>query len=973
MLSQEGKHTVRFRGNDELNRPTKEKQVTVNIDQSAPTDLNIKLEKSTLAEFANHLFPNIFDTDVRVTIHANSDISGNDRIEYQLVNEEQGDSFHEIVGWRAYTDSFTIADGFRGKIYARAFDKAGNKTVTAVTQDGIIVDSGTPQIDFQTAPTSDFTKDDTVKATITPTLSGLQKVWYTITKTGTTTTYGVDLKDIDASNNVTLKDLPNGTYDIVMHARNKAGKTGTRTLKDVKIETRAPLLRVEADLEKKAGSIPVTVNVDMQDLYTTLTTLTWETNGTTPQDILADRGFTIRNNGIYKIKAETSSGVTAEKTLIVTNITNVTSTIGIEAHYAEDETKVYTGGDTWSDKDITLRVRDTAGAIAEADLKMEMRSTDLSDGTTSGWTAMEADRKEAGVYKEVVSREGSYLYEFRGSYKDVPGSSYFFQVNIDRSAPKRPQFTEDTLRLYDNEDWHDVYEADVEATLDATEGCDEWLEYNLDGATDFEGNKLWTPTLDADNGTIHVVDDRDHIVQIRTKDRLGRLSEVSELHVKLDNTRPTGFYIREGEDLYQDFLDKLTGGKFYNESRTIEIGGNFKLSGVGRIEYQIVQDETKFDPNGTWTKVNVADGEEAGTFPLASGTKGIIYARGVDKAGNETGIIRSDLITIDNTKPLLRVPSDASDWTDDTTMTIGVKDEMSGIRHVKYSSIEPAQSGEVTLTDNVDGEGYREGIIRNLKDGRYKLEIIATDNAGHTQTFYPIVMIDTVKPDLKVEGQTSRPQTSVKLDLIPIVGGSGLQEIQRVEVNDAGDYEVKETLHLAEGTDRYVYEFIENGTYTFRVVNGKGDISDPKDIVIGNIKSDKPSIVFRTDNGYEKDTWSGKPVTLEVNTNTNAKLSYRKKGDATFTDADKGYYQNLTFDTTGTYAYEFRSVFENADGTVTSETIEEYIVKIDREAPKKPHIEVMRTAEPNTEMAARNLSITISMVRMKQTVRRNGS
>lgn len=937
-LSQEGTHTVRFRGNDELNRPTEEKSVTVNIDQTAPTDLRIKIEKSALKEYINHLFPNIFDTTVNVTIHANGDISGNKKIEYQIVNEETGDTFNDMVGWKEYTDSFTIPDGFKGKIYARATDNAGNKTVNAVTEDGIIVDTLEPEITFQTTPSADFTKNNTVKATINPTLSGLQKAWYTITKNGITTSYDIDLKEMDASNNITLTDLPDGTYDIVLNARNKAGKTGTNTLHDVKIETRAPLLKVDADLTKKASSIPVTIDVDMGDLYSTLTALTWQTSGTSAQDILADKSFTIRNNGVYKIKAETSSGVTAEKTLVVTNITNVTSSIGINAYYSETEAE-YTGGDTWSDKDITIEARDLSGVIPEADLKMEMKVTDLKDNTSTEWTAMEADKKDSGLYKTVVSKEGSYVYEFRGSYEDVPGSSAAFQVNIDRSAPKKPLFDADTVSKYDNDRWHSEFSAELKAEIDATEGCDEWLEYNIDGATDFDGNKLWTPTLEPVKGTIRVVDDKDHIVEIRTKDRLGRISDANEIHVKLDSTRPTNFYIKEGEDLYQDFLDKLTGGKFYKESRTIEIGGNFKLSGVERIEYQIVEKEEAFDPAGTWTKVNVAKGAESGTFPLMAGTKGMIYARGVDKAGNETGIIRSDLITIDNTAPLLKVPADATEWTNDTTMKIGVKDDMSGIKSVKYSSEAPAQSGDVTLTDTIDADGYREGIIRNLKDGNYKVEIIVTDNAGITQTLYPIVKIDTVKPDLKVEGQTSKPQASVTLDLIPVVGGSGLQEIQRLEKQEDGSFEVKEIISAVKGKEAYPYEFIENGTYYFQVVNGKGDASDRKEITISTIKSDKPVIVFRTDNGYEEDTWSGKPVRLEVHTNTNAKLSYRKVGDAAFTDASKGYYQNLTFNQTGTYTYEFRSEFEGIAGADPIVTTQRYTVKVDLEAPKKPQIE----------------------------------
>lgn len=941
ILNVDGRHTVQFRGNDELNRPTKEVTAIVNMDMTAPTDLRISIEKSLHKEFINYFFPNTYDETVEVTLHVNGDISGNEKIQYQLVNEEAGDTFTPLFGWLTYDKSFTISDGFKGKIYARAIDKAGNQTINAVTEDGIIVDTKEPVIAFQeTYPMTDWSSENSVKATITPTLSGLQSAWYTITKNGIVTKYDIDLKDIDASNNITLEDLPNGKYDIEVFAKNKAGKIGSGKFEDAMFENRAPILNVDAELEKKVSSIPVTVDVDMSSLYTTLESLTWQTGGTSPQDILTDKKFSINSNGVYKIVATTSSGVTAEKTLVVTNITNVSSVIGINAYFSEEPAREYTGGKTWSSKDVTIEVRDTTGKVAVDDLMMEMKITNLKDGSlVSDWTAMEADQKDAALYKTVASDEGSYLYEFRGSYEGVSGSTTAFQVNIDRSAPKKPLYTEDTLKTYDNDAWHSEYDAELEAAIDATDGCDEWLEYNVDGATDYDGNLLWTPTKNQKADKIKVVDDKDHIVQIRTTDRLGRHSEVNEIHVKLDSTRPTNFYIREGENLYQDFLDKLTGGNFYQKSRTVEIGGDFKIAGVDRIEYQIVKKESDFDATKGWEKLKIADGAESGTIQLLPGTKGIIYARGFDKAGNATGIIRTDLITIDNSRADLVVPDDATAWIDVTTMKIKVKDDESGLRSVTYSSEDPAQSGEVTLSDTVDAEGYREGTITNLKDGQYLVDVVATNGAGEPITRKVRVMIDTVTPDLKVEGKTSKPQSSVKLDLIPVVGGSGLDEIQQLQKNEDGTYTVIRHIKAVDGQDTYPETFIENGTYYYQVVNGAGTVSTPvTEITISNIKSDKPVIVFRTDNGYDPKTWSGKPVTLEVNTNTNAKLYYRKKGDAAYTDADHVYYQNLKFDKTGIYTYEFKSVLEGADSAADIETVEEYTVKVDLEAPKKPSI-----------------------------------
>ncbi|MCB6603116.1 hypothetical protein LI129_20175, partial [Erysipelatoclostridium ramosum] len=90
-------------------------------------------------------------------------------------------------------------------------------------------------------------------------------------------------------------------------------------------------------------------------------------------------------------------------------------------------------------------------------------------------------------------------------------------------------------------------------------------------------------------------------------------------------------------------------------------------------------------------------------------------------------IIRTDLITIDNSRADLIVPDDATAWTDVTTMKIKVKDDESGLRSVTYNSEDPAQSGEVILSDTVDADGYREGTITNLKDGQYLVDVVATN------------------------------------------------------------------------------------------------------------------------------------------------------------------------------------------------------------------------------------------------------
>lgn len=936
VLDYEGEHTVRFRGNDELNRPTAEQRVNVFIDKTAPTDLQIKVEKQVGKEWINHYFPNTFDEIVDVSIHSNSDISGNKKIEYQVINEEAGESFNDMIGWKTYTNSFSIADGFKGKVYARASDNAGNKSLTIVSEDGIVVDSQTPTIVFQTSPMTTWQKDNEVKATITTTISGLQEAYYTVSQYGIVNTYTIDLKDIDASGNVTLKNLPNGQYVIDVYAKNKAGKTGTAKLDKVMFENRGALLKVNADLINKAVSVPVEVEVDMSGLHTTLASLTWQSGTTSAQDITASKKFTVNNNGNYKIVATTTSGVTSEKIITVSNISNVSSVLGINAYYSKDATKPYLGGDTWSDQDISVEIRDISGKVPSGDLSIEVQVYNVNDGSIAKpWTIVDADKSNADIFKMVATDEGAYAYEFRGNYQGVIGTSTLFQVNIDRSAPKKPNFSETTLTTYNNDAWHSSYDALVEVSTNPTQGCGEWLEYNLDNATDFDGNPLWVATKNPVSDSIKVVDDKDHTVKIRVSDALGRVSDVNEIHVKLDSTRPTDFYIKAGVNKYQDFLDMITGGIFYKDSTTIEIGGNFVIAGVETIEYQYVKTGDTFDKANPWKRITVGVGEEHGDFQLLPGSMGVIYARGVDKAGNETGIIRSDLITIDNSAPLLRVPEDASVWSDQTTMKIEVKDDESGIQAVTYKSDYPLQSGDVVLSDTINADGYREGFIYNLKDGQYLVSVEAKNKAGDTQTKLPRVMIDTITPSLKVEGQTSIPLAKVTLDLLPIVGGSGLQEIQ--ELDKEGNI-IDTILPNVDGSDRYPRDFISNGDYFFRVVSNAGKQSDIVKVVIGNIKADKPQIIFRSDNGYDPLTWSGKKVVLETNTNTNAKLSYRKKGESDYIDADHGYYQDLTFDKTGIYTYEFKAVYEGVGGAEDKVTLDEYTVKVDLQAPKKPSV-----------------------------------
>ena len=97
--------------------------------------------------------------------------------------------------------------------------------------------------------------------------------------------------------------------------------------------------------------------------------------------------------------------------------------------------------------------------------------------------------------------------------------------------------------------------------------------------------------------------------------------------ISIDKTAPV-VTLDVQKNKFTSFINKITFGLFFKETISVSIESSDNLSGIAKTEYQIVENESDYDVNGTWG---------AGKFfKMSNKQKFIVYARVTDKAGNVT-------------------------------------------------------------------------------------------------------------------------------------------------------------------------------------------------------------------------------------------------------------------------------------------------------------------------------------------------
>lgn len=255
------------------------------LDKSAPTDLAIKVNDTSVLGTTSIAFDTFYKGSIAVKLSANCDISGLESLKYQKVSAV---SEYDVSGtWLDYnaTTGIVVSPSEKFIIYFRAEDRAGN--VSIVNSTGIVVDdkapigeTKAPEIDIlPAAPNANNIHNGDVKvdlkvvdpkytgenASATGHYSGIEKITYRIYTTDTTAektgvlldeTNGIKTgADIDADNlisgwagsiTVDAETFNSNNVIVEVTAVDNAGNTRTSTTiaGDIQIDVTKPTIDV---------------------------------------------------------------------------------------------------------------------------------------------------------------------------------------------------------------------------------------------------------------------------------------------------------------------------------------------------------------------------------------------------------------------------------------------------------------------------------------------------------------------------------------------------------------------------------------------------------------------------------------------------------------------------------------------------------------------------------------------------------
>lgn len=231
-MNSEGKHVVSFRVMDNLDRTSEVQTVKVNIDKTAPTNAKITVKDKDFTSFLNTItFGLFFKETVGVTIAADCNISGIDKIEYQKVSDK---SDYDPDGTWIEGDSFSVSPDQKFIVYAKITDNAKNYVI--INSDGVIVDATKPALSLR-PDTSNWTKNNVnVKVTTADTLAGIKELTYTtdgrVPQTGT-------LSIVNGEGTITLTN--EGQYKLTVTAKDNSLNEISESA-DIKIDRTKPII-----------------------------------------------------------------------------------------------------------------------------------------------------------------------------------------------------------------------------------------------------------------------------------------------------------------------------------------------------------------------------------------------------------------------------------------------------------------------------------------------------------------------------------------------------------------------------------------------------------------------------------------------------------------------------------------------------------------------------------------------------------
>ncbi|MDD2970393.1 MAG: MBG domain-containing protein, partial [Lachnospiraceae bacterium] len=262
----------------------------------------------------------------------------------------------------------------------------------------------------------------------------------------------------------------------------------------------------------------------------------------------------------------------------------------------------------------------------------------------------------------------------------------------------------------------------------------------------------------------------------------GYITDGKAITVKIDKTAPMFSGENDGITIntnhWKTFLNTITFGKFFHETKTVNISATDNISDVLSCYYYI--DTTGSTTVKTTEELNSISFTEGSSFSITEENKYIIYAYAVDPAGNRSTYICTEGIILDKTAPTVTLTAPAGFDLGDVYATATVRmNEAGTISYVvKSSELSDITSEAILSADDkltVSIEEDRKNIeryapITELQANKtYYMYAVGTDSAGNNSEVKSISFTTT--------------KTQPMLENFPIITGTYGQKVSEMTIS----------------------------------------------------------------------------------------------------------------------------------------------------------------------------------------------
>lgn len=227
-------------------------------------------------------------------------------------------------------------------------------------------------------------------------------------------------------------------------------------------------------------------------------------------------------------------------------------------------------------------------------------------------------------------------------------------------------------------------------------------------------------------------------------DNGGYITDGKTITVNMDKTAPAFSGETDGitisDNHWKQFLNQITFGHFYKETKDVSISATESGSGVDKYYYYI--DTTGSTTVKTAEELDALTFTEGGSFSISDENNYIIYAYAVDVAGNKSAYICTDGIVVDKTAPdiLLYDPTViGGDIKDTSAVSTASINEKGTISYVVKTAEQSSITAQTILDDPDKKTASRTGdfpyinlYYTNLTaTTTYYIYAVGTDSAGN--------------------------------------------------------------------------------------------------------------------------------------------------------------------------------------------------------------------------------------------------